>query len=132
MMQYMVLEQNNNRYMPQCIFSVAGIRDGTEGRFSTAFKDIMECAHRSEKFRSACGKHKKEFEFDYLFHCFFDARGKHDMLFPNEDDHQHGMMCSLAALHTAMVLGCRRIVLSDGTNLEFMFAHTADTLPTIR
>ena len=35
--------------------------------------------------------------------------------------HQHGVMCGLAPLHTAVTLGHRRIVLNDGTNLEFMF-----------
>ena len=118
MMPYMLLECNNNRYMQQCIFSIAGIRNATEGRFSNEFKNIMEHAHCSEKFQSARGKHEKEFEFDYLFRCFFDTNNE---AFPNEDNHQHGVMCSLAALHMAAALSHRRILLNDGTSLEYMF-----------
>ena len=78
----------------------------------------MERARHGEKFRSAHGKHKKEFEFDYLFCCFFDANNEP---FPNKDDHQHRVMCGLAALHTAAALSHQRILLNDGTNLEYMF-----------
>ena len=46
-----------------------------------------------------------------------------DVPFPNEDDHQHGVMCGLAALHMAAALGRWRIILNDGMNLEFMFCR---------
>ena len=114
----MLLERNSNRYMQQCIFSVAGIRDGSEGQFSNDFKNIMERTHIGKKFRSAQGKHEKEFEFDYLIHCFFDTNNK---AFPNEDDRQRRVMCGLAALHNAVALGHQKIQLNDGTSLEYMF-----------
>ena len=43
-----------------------------------------------------------EFEFDYLFCCFFDTNGK---AFPNNDNHMLSVMCGLAALHEAVALG---------------------------
>ena len=50
MMEFMLLEPKTNRYMQQCIFSVASICNRMEGKFSDEFKDIIECAHISEKF----------------------------------------------------------------------------------
>ena len=90
MTPYMLLEWNHNKYMQKCIFSMSSIRDWSEGHFSTDFKKIMERVHASEKFQSARSKHEKEFEFDYLFHCFFDANNE---LFPNEDNRQRRVMC---------------------------------------
>ena len=69
--------------MQQCIFSVAGIQAGTEGKFSAQFKNIMEHAHSSEKFWSARGRHEREFEFDFIF-CCFDTNGQ---AFPNDHNH---------------------------------------------
>ena len=87
--------------MQQCIFSVAGICDRSEGQFSNDFKNIMEHAHVSKKFQLARGKHE-EFKFDYLLHCFFDTNNE---AFPSEDDHPCRVMCGLAALHNAAALG---------------------------
>ena len=127
----MLLEQNSNRYMQKCIFSMAGICNGTEGKFSDEFENIMECAHISEKFQSARGKHEKEFELEYLLHCFFDAN---DKPFPNNDD-RCGVMCDLAALQNAAALRCRKIQLNDGTTLEYMFcphcSYFANNLTTM-
>ena len=114
MTPYMLLEQNSNKYMQQCIF----IHDGSEGQFSDEFKNIMERASTGEKFRSAWGKHEKEFKFDYLFHCFLDTNNE---AFPNEDDHQHRVMYGLAALYNMMALGRQKIQLNEGTSLEYMF-----------
>ena len=102
MMPYMLLERDNNKYIQQCIFSMASICDGSEGQFLTDFKKTMECAQASKKFRLAWSKHEKEFKFDYLFHCFFNTS---DEAFPNKDYHQGGVMCGLAALHNAAALG---------------------------
>ena len=132
MMEYMQQEWRSNRYMQQCIFSVAGIHAGTEGKFSSQFRNIMEHAHSSEKFRSARGRHEREFEFDYLFHCFFDTNGK---AFPNDDNCMLGIMCSLAALHKAVVLGWRKVQLSDGIFMEYMFfphrGYFTNNVPTM-
>ena len=76
MTAFMLLERNNNRYMQQCIFSMASMLKGTEGWFFNEFKNTMECACCTEKFWLARGKYKKEFEFDYLFRCFFDANNE--------------------------------------------------------
>ena len=81
--------------MQQYIFSAAGIQAGTEGKFSTQFK-----------------------LFDYIFHCFFDTNGK---AFSNDDNHMLRVMCGLAALHEAVALGHRKVPLSNGSNLEYMF-----------
>ena len=97
---------------------MAGICDRMEGKFSNQFKAIMECAHSGEKFQLARGKHEKEFEFDYLLHYFFDINNQ---TFPNDDLRHLGVMCGLAALHNVAVLGCRKIQLNNGTNLEYMF-----------
>ena len=48
MMEHMLQEQKSNKYMQQYIFSVAGIQMGTEGKFSSQFRNIMECARYSE------------------------------------------------------------------------------------
>ena len=104
--------------MQQCIFSVAGIWMGMEGKFSSQFRNIMECAHSREKFQSARGRHEREFEFDYLFCCFFHTNGK---AFPNNDNHMLGVMCGLAALHKAAVLGRCKVQLSNGSNMGYMF-----------
>ena len=93
MMGFMLLEWKTNRYMQQCIFSMAGIHNRMEGKFSDEFKDIMEHARISQKFWSARGKHEKEFEFDYLPCYFFNTN---DKAFPNDDPRQCGVMCGLA------------------------------------
>ena len=41
MMEFMLLEWKTNRYMQQCIFSMAGTHNKMEGKFSDEFKDIM-------------------------------------------------------------------------------------------
>ena len=102
MTEYMLRERRLNKYMQQCIFSVAGIRAGTEGKFSAPFKNIMERARSSEKFQSSRGRHEREFEFDYIFRCFFNTNGR---VFPNDDNCMLGVMCGLAALHEAVALG---------------------------
>ena len=114
----MLKERRLNRFMQQCIFSVPGIRVGTEGKFSSQFRNIMECAHSSEKFRSARGRHKREFEFDYLFHCFFDTNSK---AFPNNNNRMLGVMCGLAALHEVAALRRHKVQLSDSSFMEYMF-----------
>ena len=116
--EFILIEWKMNRYIQQCIFSMAGICDGTEGKFSDRFKDIIELAHTGERFRSTRVKHEKDFEFKHPFHCFFNIN---DKVFPNDDDCQQGVMCGLAALHTAAVLGCWKIQLKDGTNMKYMF-----------
>ena len=100
MTEYMLQKWRSNRYMQQCIFSVAGIRVGIEGKFLSQFRNIMECAHSSEKFQSARGRHERE--FDYLFLYFFNTNGK---AFPNDDNHMLGVTCGLAVLHEAVALG---------------------------
>ena len=102
MTPYMLLEWNSNKYMQLCIFSLAGIHNGSEGKFSNNFKNIMEHARICEKFRSAQGKQEKEFEFNYLLHCFFNTNNE---AFPNKDNCQHRVMCGLAALHNVVALG---------------------------
>ena len=82
------------------------------------FRNIMECAHSSEKFWSARGRHEREFEFDYLFCCFFDTNYK---AFPNDDNCMLSVMCGLAALHEVVVLGRHKVQLSDRSNMEYMF-----------
>ena len=72
----------------------------------------------SFQFQSARGRHKREFKFDYLFHCFFDTNGK---AFPNDDNCMLGIMCGLAALHKAVVLGRHKVQLSGGSFMEYMF-----------
>ena len=91
MMEYMLKEWRSNRFMQQYIFSVASIHAVMEGKFSSKFINIMERAHSNEKFQSARGWHEREFEFDYLFHCFFDTNGK---AFPNDHNCILGVMCS--------------------------------------
>ena len=111
---------------------VAGICNGSEGKFSNKFQTIMERSCISEIFQSAWGKHEKEFGFDYIFCCFFDAN---DQVFPNDDPCQLGVMCNLAALHNAATLGCKKIQLNDRTNLECMFCphcgYFANNAPTM-
>ena len=118
MTEHMLREQKSNRYMQQCIFSIARIRVGTEGKFSTQFKNIMEHAHASEIFQLSRGRHEREFKFNYIFHCFFDTNGR---AFPNDDNRMLGVMCGLAALHKVAALGCHKVQFSDGSNLEYMF-----------
>ena len=74
----------------------------------------MQRAHSSKKFRSARGRHEREFEFDIIFHCFFDTNGK---VFPNDNNH----MCGLAVLHKAVALGHHKVQLSDDSSMEYMF-----------
>ena len=132
MIEHMLRECNPNQYMQQCIFSVAGIQNGMEGNFSTQFKDIMECAHSSKKFQASRDCHEKEFEFDFLFRCFYDANGK---AFVNMDNHMLGVMCRLAALYKAGTLRWCKIQMSDGSNMEFMFCphcgYFTNNMPTM-
>ena len=57
MTEHMLRETKSNRYMQQCIFSVASIRNRTEGNFSTQFKEIMERTHSSKNFQVSRGHH---------------------------------------------------------------------------
>ena len=50
MMGFMLLEWQTNRYMQQCIFSMAGICNRIEGKFSDEFKNINERTRISKKF----------------------------------------------------------------------------------
>ena len=58
-MEHMLQEQKSNKYIQQCIFSVACIWTGAEGKFSAQFCNIMERVHSREKFRLARGRHKR-------------------------------------------------------------------------
>ena len=118
MMEHMLQEWRSNKYMQQCNFSMASIWAGTEGKFSTQFKNIMEHAHSSKKFQLSRDRHEKEFDFDFIFHCFFNTNGK---AFPNTYNHILRVMCGLAALYEAGALGLCKVQLSNGSNMEYMF-----------
>ena len=118
MTEYMLHEWKSNCFMQQCIFSMAGIHAGMEGKFSLQLKNIMERAHSCEKFRSARGRHERELEFDYIFHSYYNANGRP---FANDDDCMLEVMCGLTAFHEVAALGCHKVQLSDGSNMEFMF-----------
>ena len=103
----MLLKWKTNKYMEQCIFSMTGIRNGMEGEFSDQFKSIMGCAHISEKFQSAWGKHEKQFKFDNLLHCFFDANNQG---FPNDDPRQLGGIVAWWSSTTQCALDVENLV----------------------